>query len=219
MMIRNSLLLLLSICIVFLGFSCKKEIDPDRALQLSLSGGTATPASVKQLLADGASPNTQNSLGYSPLMAAVNPIRLNIADPEANTPHVPDSEVYEICKILISAGANVNHRADNNSTPVSEAAMACYPETMQLFIDSGADIHIPLHDNTTPLVQAVFNSCPECAIVLLNAGADVHAGSLGGHSVLQLALNNRTFQNTKALAMIKQAANAQTAEAATNDGP
>ena len=221
MMIRNALLLLLSICIVLFGFGCNTESDINKELRTSLIEAKATPASVKQFLAEGANPNYSFvEGGLSPLMWALSPVRVNMADPDGAFPAQPsDDQVYAICEVLIQAGANVNYRAKENDTAVSEAAITCYPKTMQLLIDSGADIHIPSSGSITPLVQAVFNDCPECVIILLEAGADVHAGSLGGKSVLQLALQNRSFQNTQAFAMIEEAANAQTTEASLGDSP
>ena len=190
----------------------------DRTLRVSLLGGTASPTSVRALLEAGANPNTEDDLGYTPLMWANAPIRLDVEDPDA-TGKIPKRVVFEICQILIQAGADANHRARNNCTPIGSAAANCNPETVKLFIERGANLDVPIENIGTPLVQAVFNGCPECAVVLIEAGADVNATGFGGKSVLELALQERDFQGTEALAMIERATTTHTSATAANDGP
>ena len=76
-----------------------------------------------------------------------------------------------------------------------------------------------IQENSTPLIQAVIYGDIECTVALISAGADVNAGQLGGKSVLELALQNRRFKNTKALTLIQEATKSDKSQATTNDSP
>ena len=216
--IRNALLFLVFFGALFTGCNRQENSDPNRKLQLSLIAGIATPESVKALISAGADPSFTDAMGYCRLHWIASPFRNNATDPD-NTKKVTDEEAYDLSKILIQAGAHVNQRSNKGITPVVLTAIASYPKTMQLLIDSGADINTPSKDNSTPLIQAVIYGDIECTVALISAGADVNAGQLGGKSVLELALQNRRFKNTKALNLIQEAAKSDKSQATTNDSP
>ena len=77
---------------------------------------------VKQLLSEGAEPNTQDNNGWTPLHEA------------AQRAH------YDLVHLLLENGANPNvPGGDENATPLHDAAENGSPDVVQLLIQMGAD--------------------------------------------------------------------------------
>ena len=85
----------------------------------------------------------------------------------------------EIVELLIAAGADVNAKADNGSTPLHKAASGGHKEIVELLIAKGADVNVkivhpnasfhPWNDGHTPLDNAKHK--PEIADLLRKHGA------------------------------------------------
>jgi len=116
---------------------------------------------------------------------------------------------YEIIKMLVEKGANVNQKIAHNLfgdwcivSPLHIQAQKGNAQIAQLFIEKGASINEPVildpnsrnsshHQNdftinSTPLHLACQNNL-EVANYLIDAGADIHAVNIGGSTPLHVA--------------------------------
>jgi ankyrin repeat protein len=94
--------------------------------------------SVRQLLADGRSPNAFDEISHTPLHYAA------------------ESGHFEIMRVLLEAGAdvNANEEARIGNTPLREVAGDCSLAVARFLVDAGADPRIPGWMQLTALDQA-----------------------------------------------------------------
>lgn len=131
---------------------------------------------VKQLLDNGAKPNTVDIGGLNPenphamQMAAVNPTALMVA---AGKGHA------EVVKLLLSAGANLNHQAKSSCgfssftsgyTALMMAADEGYAEIVKLLLSAGADVNVANGEGETALDVAI--AMKAVPVVDLGAASD-----------------------------------------------
>lgn len=108
----------------------------------------------KLLIAAKADVNLKNSNGSTALMRADN---------------------AGICKLLIDAGACVNHQSKRKGlTKLMCAAMHDRPEICQVLIDAGADINRQDNTGNTALIWAAALDRARICKLLIEAGADVY---------------------------------------------
>jgi ankyrin repeat protein len=74
----------------------------------------------------------------------------------------------ELAKVLITAGADINHPKDNGETPVGSATFHGHHDLARFLIAAGADVNKPLKDGTSPLAQTTD---PAMRQLLIEAGA------------------------------------------------
>jgi hypothetical protein len=91
-------------------------------------------------------------------------------DSESNTPLMLTRDP-EIARRLIAAGADVNARNQQASTPLIEAAKNGATEVVRLLIQRGADLEARDNTNRTALEWAIEEEQEEAAKVLREAGA------------------------------------------------
>ena len=108
---------------------------------------------VKQHLANGADVNAKDD-GWTPLHNAAG------------------YSTKEMVELLISNGANVNVKNEDEWTPLHDAASK---EVAELLIAKGADMDAKDKDNWTPLHKAAFGGHMEIVELLIAEGADVNA--------------------------------------------
>ncbi|MEE3719782.1 ankyrin repeat domain-containing protein [Tumidithrix elongata RA019] len=150
------------------------------ALQIASEVGHVNIVSF--LLSKGALPNTQDTVGYSPLHAACG------------------SGSLEIVCMLIAAGADVNIRAWNNGVTPLHLAVRNYPEILKVLIDAKADLNPKASSGMTPLHYAVLEKSYDSAVLLVNNGADVNIAMPDGLTPLEKAIQN---QDTKMIEILK----------------
>lgn len=80
---------------------------------------------------------------------------------------------YELVRLLIDSGADVNVRDKYESTPLLECD-PYYPEIIKLLLDAGAQVNVRDNENNTPLLFMATTSKPESVKLLLDAGAHVN---------------------------------------------
>ena len=171
--------------------------QPTDTLVTSLAHGTATPESVKALLAAGADPTWVQSLtGQTLLYITVLEIKESVAP--------------EICQILINAGADVNAATMKGETPLSATKAGCKTEVAKVLLANNANPNPPGVDvMETPLVGAVVLCCPEITELLIQAGATIpkEITDEEGQSftLLKQAENCEHFPGTPAFEALKRA--------------
>lgn len=86
---------------------------------------------------------------------------------------------------LLKAGANVNERDADGTTPLILAALYAGPDCVKLLLDKGAEVDTANDAGVTPLVQAATNF--EKVKLLIAAGAKVKVRTNRGSTPLMLA--------------------------------
>ncbi len=107
----------------------------------------------------------------------------------------------EIARILISNGANVDARGDNNRVPIHYAAQHGGLEVAKVLIDAGAELDLQDANGFTALILAVRGREPSCikaAQLLRSSGAFADLNSLVSlgetRAVCQLAIEKADLE-------------------------
>ncbi len=131
---------------------------------------------VEILLDNEADPNEYN-IGYTPLTVAAGG---SLGDMWCSE-HVTKQDRFEIAKMLIEAGADVNHVNNGyHCYPLHAAAHDLNIEIAKLLIENGADVNIKVKESYysgyTPLMMVFHGhgSCLEFTKLLIEHGANVN---------------------------------------------
>jgi len=99
-----------------------------------------------------------------------------------------DIRGYEITRLLLEYGAQVNYLSNNGySSPFHEATNQNDIPLMELLLEYGADINIGDKHNNTALFQASAGYEPDTLIFLLENGASVNIQNIKGITPIYLA--------------------------------
>ena len=93
----------------------------------------------------------------------------------------------DLLRLLIAAGADVNHADNDGATPLYHACTAFNREGARLLVEGGADVNAATREGETPLMNAALGNHAEMVKLLLNAGADVNAVDAQGCTALDAA--------------------------------
>lgn len=162
---------------------------------------------VQQALAQGASIETRNHQGRTPLILAAQAGALEIArflvergaEVNARSSSETGSTVLsfalegkspQLAAFLIDHGADVNGKAKNGQTPLHYAAAYGLNDFLELLLYRGADPNLPSStggSSTTPLIAAAANGHLESVRILLDRGADLEkTNSVGNTPLLEV---------------------------------
>lgn len=179
--------------------------DPDTAdrdgwtplMYAAANGRTAIAA---LLLANGADPNRANGDKATALLLAVAGGHAEIAraliesgaDPNAGGPPGPldvaaGRKDAETVRLLAAAGAHVDAKSANGTTPLMRAIRAGDTDTVSALLESGADPNARADENIAPLTVAIARDDPAATARLLTFGADPRAAGYKGLSAIDLA--------------------------------
>ena len=98
-----------------------------------------------------------------------------------------DTEIAEIARMLINAGADVNYQDDLSRTSLMHASRNGHTEVVRMLLNAGADVNAKDHNGETSLMDASRNGRTEIVRMLINAGADVDAKNNRGYTALMVA--------------------------------
>ena len=102
---------------------------------------------------------------------------------------------YDIVKLLIDNGANVNIGRGTTRNPLEAAAGKASPEVVKLLLKNGADVNILTKDGGSPIISAVHNdNAAQILKLLIKAGADVNHVNKYGMTALKLAHGNKEIE-------------------------
>ena len=87
----------------------------------------------------------------------------------------------------IKAGADLNHRGSDQSTPLMTAATFGRVEVAKALIEADADLNLKSKDGDTAMLIASFFAHPEIVKALLEAGGDPNIRNNKGSSALDVA--------------------------------
>lgn len=123
-----------------------------------------------EMIAEDIDVNVQLSDGTSPLLYAI---------------HSRDTALV---KLLVEAGAEVNHTNDYGASTMGEAAMVGDVEMLRVLLANGGGVNLANHEGETPLMVVARAGNVAAAELLLSYGADVNARERwGGQSAAMWA--------------------------------
>lgn len=125
---------------------------------------------VQALLAHGADPSRQDSIGATPLAAAA----------------IDGHE--RIVRLLLEHGANPNQHIRGGATPLIFAAARGHARIIELLLQHGARVNESGSHGTSPLMVAARTGSPSSVRVLLHYGADPQQRDVNGYVALDWAI-------------------------------
>ena len=156
---------------------------------------------VKQHLAAGADVNAKDDDGYTPLDYAVPAGKEETADLLRKHGGISGAEDsihvaaimgnIEAVRQHLAAGADVNAKNQNGSTPLHLAPASGHKEIAELLIARGADVNAKNKYGLTPLHFAAGYGRKETVELLIAEGADVNAQHDDGGTPLDWAIINK----------------------------
>ena len=79
---------------------------------------------------------------------------------------------FEVVKLFLTFGAEVNKKNSKQDTPIMFAAMSGHNEIVKLLLESGADANMENNNGNTPLVLAAMHGRVEIVKLLLKSDAN-----------------------------------------------
>ena len=179
-----------------------KDIRNNKVLSQAVKVGNI--AIVELLLASGADINIKYKFGRTVLWDAIESKNIamikfllakgvdakNLTDALLYIFHSDAAVSYEIAKLLLEAGADINETDGYEQTILIKAVRDDNREIIEFLLENGADINKKDAYGRTPLMNAVKDCNYEMVKFLLEAGADVNIASENGASPLSTAFGD-----------------------------
>ncbi|MEX2381696.1 MAG: ankyrin repeat domain-containing protein [Opitutales bacterium] len=107
----------------------------------------------------------------------------------------------ETARLLLSRGAEVDHRNDRGQTPLGGVAFKGYPELIDLLIEAGAEVDADNGGGMTPYLYAVMFGRTEAEEALERHGASMGRRKrlgIAAHAMGKFSMFMRTVRRKKA---------------------
>lgn len=159
------------------------------ALSMCIYNGAIYNDTIKLLLEKGVDPNAIDDY-YDQLTgnsALINAVRKDFD--------------YDIIKLLIEKGGDVNYKNNNDSTPLIMLMDTGQDnvEIVNLLIEKGADLDVKNEIGDTALIFATMNGLTKTVKILIENGADVNASNYAGDTPLLYAVSTLPLELIKLL--------------------
>lgn len=102
---------------------------------------------------------------------------------------------FELVKMLLEAGANVNSPNENGETPIFVSASTGDADMMKLLLSHKADAKAVSNDGSTPLMFAASQGNPAVMELLIKAGCNLNGFSKKGFNALTGAITANKLDN------------------------
>ncbi|KAK5650871.1 hypothetical protein RI129_001900 [Pyrocoelia pectoralis] len=142
------------------------------------------PNILKMLIQRKADINIANDAGEFPLLTAVTNEYLDLVQilVEGNAIINCDTALhlsikrgyYNITRLLLERGANINSKDQDGNTPTHKAVLFNYPNILKMLIQRKADINIPNDAGEFPLLTAVTNEYLDLVQILVEGNAIIN---------------------------------------------
>ncbi len=109
---------------------------------------------------------------------------------------------YEICALLIDAGADVSASDSHGGTPILAAANSGKIGILRLLKKNGADVNVRTDSGSTPLITAAWFGHVDAVRFLIAYDAEVNAIDGSGRSALSIA---RRANNKRLIKLLEDA--------------
>lgn len=158
------------------------DVQGNTALHIAVLTGHEPTRAVGPLLQNGADPNVANASEFTPLLYAIDALKV---------PNDYGEAVLEC--ILAHPGTNMNgvaSLANGESTPLVFAILSGNSNTVRSLLSHGADVHLRVKQGDVrvgPIAHAVATGQTEIARICINAGADVKEKLAGGVTLAHFA--------------------------------
>jgi len=155
---------------------------------------------VKAIVESGIDINSADYHGATALIyfSGIVKVALNPTEADKNR----EKTTFEIVEYLISRGADIHRKDNNNQNALMWAAGAGNSGIVTLLIKHGADVNVSnSSDGNTPLMLAADRRSVECVRLLIESGAKVNVKNRAGLSPYQIALIK---QNTEIAHMLEE---------------
>ncbi len=160
--------------------------DLSRLQQLMKQGESVNAVSASGTALTAAAANGQRDVMLALLRAGANP-NLGVAEGQSSPLHqLAVAGDVPALRVLIAAGANLEHRDAEGLTPVAVAVRGGSLPTINALIQAGANVNAVM-DGRSLLMQAVELNSLLMAQILIRAGADVNFHSQAGLTALTIA--------------------------------
>ncbi|EAY10884.1 hypothetical protein TVAG_012500 [Trichomonas vaginalis G3] len=115
---------------------------------------------------------------------------------------------YEMAKLLIERGADLEITGDNNATPLQVCCIYNSHEILQLLIENHAKLNVIYENEYTPLMVCALSNAYNCIEVLANNKVNLEEKDENGLSAFFIACKNKSIGVMKKL--LKYGANINT---------
>lgn len=108
---------------------------------------------------------------------------------------VTKNDYFEIIKLLIENGLDVNKRVNNRNIPLIRVACAYgYFDIANMLIDRGVNIDVQGDDGHNALTRSIFNNHTNCALLLITKGATLDLRTIDGDTALMIAVQKNNMR-------------------------
>lgn len=152
---------------------------------------------VRLLLEHGADVSFDDNYGHNPLHYNAEIYHHYKVDLGLHDPHESQKQIYEIYKLLLSKGANLNQGNHRGTSPFLAALKADNLAIVKLLLENGADIKAVDWSGKTALHYVAQNPNEDVVEFILDQGLDIKSRAKDGSTPLHCSVIGRNLAGCK----------------------